>query len=315
MVTIRNDVFIFEQKIMKELELKDLYDGSFYHICTNGLEENVIIKDDEDYRIARNYLAITALKTGIFLICYCLMSNHFHFLVACADKREAQRFIRYYKKMYSTYLHSRYGTKAALHGVEDSISQIDSLRYLQNCIAYILRNPVAARVCLRIEDYRWSSIDCYFRDTDASGLHRLSEFSERQKRSILRSHGSPELNTVYVDDGGCIANQSFVLGHIVERAFWNSGRAFLNGLGRCNDVQLEYELVCRPLLGVNDAEMNRVVEGLVSVRFPGKQIQDLSVAARCNLVKHIYFGNKTTVPQLARVLGLSRELVRKVLLS
>ena len=315
MVTIRNDVFIFEQKIMKELELKDLYDGSFYHVCTNGLEENVIIKDDEDYRIALNYLAITSLKTGVFLICYCWMSNHFHFLIACPDKTEALSFIRYYKKLYSTYLHSKYGTKAALHGVEDSISQIDTLRYLQNCIAYILRNPVAARVCARIEDYKWSSIDCYFRDKGTSRLHRLSEFSERKKRLILRSHGFPQLNDLYIDDRGCIANQSFVRGHIVERAFWNSGRAFLNGLGRCNDVQMEYELVCRPLLGVNDAEMNRVVEGLVRARYPGKQIQDLSVASRCNLVKHIYFGNKTTVPQLARVLGLSRELVRKVLLS
>ncbi|MBR2065108.1 MAG: transposase [Bacteroidales bacterium] len=300
---------------MKELELKDLYDGSFYHVCTNGLEENVIIKDDEDYRIALNYLAITSLKTGVFLICYCLMSNHFHFLIACPDKTEALSFIRYYKKLYSTYLHSKYGTKAALHGVEDSISQIDTLRYLQNCIAYILRNPVAARVCARIEDYKWSSIDCYFRDKGTSRLHRLSEFSERKKRLILRSHGFPQLNDLYIDDRGCIANQSFVRGHIVERAFWNSGRAFLNGLGRCNDVQMEYELVCRPLLGVNDAEMNRVVEGLVRARYPGKQIQDLSVASRCNLVKHIYFGNKTTVPQLARVLGLSRELVRKVLLS
>ena len=45
---------------MRELSLKDLFDGNFYHVSTEGLEQVTLLKDEEDYRIAWNYLALVA---------------------------------------------------------------------------------------------------------------------------------------------------------------------------------------------------------------------------------------------------------------
>ena len=53
---------------MQELSLRDLYDGDFYHICTEGLEQVTLMKDLEDFRVAWNYLAICAWRTGVFVV-------------------------------------------------------------------------------------------------------------------------------------------------------------------------------------------------------------------------------------------------------
>ena len=44
---------------MYEINLRDLYDGNFYHVCTDGLEQVTLLKDDEDFKVAWNYLALS----------------------------------------------------------------------------------------------------------------------------------------------------------------------------------------------------------------------------------------------------------------
>lgn len=44
--------------IMNEMNLKGLYDGKFYHVCTDGLEQVTLLKDEEDFKTAWNYSAL-----------------------------------------------------------------------------------------------------------------------------------------------------------------------------------------------------------------------------------------------------------------
>ena len=43
------------------------------------------LKDDEDYRVAWNYLAFAAWRTNVEIITFALMANHIHELVACQE--------------------------------------------------------------------------------------------------------------------------------------------------------------------------------------------------------------------------------------
>ena len=61
---------------MKDVMLMDLYDGSFYHVCTEGLEQVALLRDADDYRVAWNYLALAAWRTGVEVVAFVLMSNH-----------------------------------------------------------------------------------------------------------------------------------------------------------------------------------------------------------------------------------------------
>ena len=79
---------------MLEVTLKELYDGEFYHICTEGHEQVVLLKDEEDYRVAWNYLALSAWRTNVFVVAFVLMSNHVHILIASHDRSMADRYIK-----------------------------------------------------------------------------------------------------------------------------------------------------------------------------------------------------------------------------
>ena len=130
-------------------------------------------------------------------------------------------------------------------------------------------------------------------------------------------HSSRNLSEcpLLVDDDGYVTLDSFVRNDIVSNAFLNSGKSFMYHLGSCNDAKTEYELVYQPMREVTDNDMYEEVSRYVAVRFRDKAISDLTTAEKCSILKALFFNHKTTVPQLSRIIGLPRELVRKMLLQ
>lgn len=295
------------------MELNDLIDGICYHICTNGQDAPLLMRDDEDYKIACVYLALLSWKLKVDVLAYIIMSNHVHIMVKCRDRKEAEKFIRLYKQKLSLYLKYKYGVDRVLLGVADSITQIDTLRYFQNCIAYILRNALCAKVCSKLEDYPWSSYSAYFNDLSFDGCYKVTTWGARERKKILKSKDVSSDCPYYFSYDGVILNRSFIRYDVVETAFRNSSRSFLYFLGTCNDAKMEYELAIKPQVRVGDAEMINAVERLVSSRFPGSNLSSLTQSNKCSLVKPLFFNNKTSVPQLSRVLGLSRQIVSNIL--
>ena len=293
------------------LRLEDVIQENCYHVCTDGQETTLLLKDPEDYQIARTYLAIAAWKVGVELVVYCIMSNHIHALVICVNRKLAKKFIGLFKRLISFYISNKYGISKALHGIPDSITLIDSIQYLRNCIAYILRNAICAKVCSRIEDYPWCSYSCYFSKREL-GRH-ISSLGARERRVRYKTREDLSQSPFHIDGNGDIQDSSFVRYDIVEKAFQNSGRFFLLALGTCNDAKMEYEMACKPLMRVNDTDIASVVEELARTRFGGKNLAELSTRDKCSMIKNLFFNNRTSIPQLSRVLGLPRNLISKIL--
>ena len=299
---------------MEDINLKDLYDGNFYHVCTDGLEQTTLLKDDEDFKVAWNYLALSAWRTGVQVMAFIQMSNHIHELLACRSASQADKTIKLYKKMLSMYLKKRYGTSKVLHRAKDCISLIDSIQYLKNCIAYILRNAVCARICAKPEQYRWSSYACYFTDKPAGKTSRpLSSLSYTEKRKLLKTDMDLSNCPLCIDEDGLVTLDSFVRHDIAEKAYRLSGKSFLYYLGSCNDAKMEYELACQPLMHVSDQDMCQTVSKHVANRFRGKELSDLTSAEKCSILKSVFFNNKTSIPQLSRIMGLPRALIQRIL--
>lgn len=298
---------------MKNIELKDLFSGNCYHVCTNGQETQTIVMEKEDFKVAHNYLALAGWKTGIEILAFVIMSNHVHIMIICKDRNLAVRYIRSFKKLYSMYLSQKYDMSEALRGIEDSISLIDSISYFRNCVAYILRNALCARICKRIEDYPWSSYPCYFNMQAHEGAGRISDLGIRERRMVLKTRMDLSECPYRVNSEGMIEAKSFVRYAIVEKAFASSGKFFLASLGTCNDAKMEYEMTCKPLVRVNDKELAEVIEALTEKRFEGKKISGLTQSQKCSIIKNIYFNNKTTIPQLSRILGVPKGIVRQIL--
>jgi REP element-mobilizing transposase RayT len=301
--------------LMREIELDDLYDGSFYHVCTEGLETEVIMRDDEDFIVARNYLALSAWKTKVFIVAFCLMSNHLHVLVGAKNRKDVLDFIRHFKQIYSTYLRNKYGLGHALKGHPECIVAISDIKYLRNCIAYILRNAVSAKICRKIEEYPWSSYNAYFTTDSNTSRLPITSLKGRLRKKLLKTRMNLDDCPYRIDEQGSISVDSFVRTDLVHLIFNRSGRSFLYYLGSCNDAQMEYELASRPLVQANDHDLLSSAEKVVAQRFKGKTIAMLTTGEKCSIIKYLFFNHKSTIPQLSRILGLPRELVRKVLSS
>ncbi|MBR2064950.1 MAG: hypothetical protein IJ971_09685 [Bacteroidales bacterium] len=76
---------------------------------------------------------------------------------------------------------------------------------------------------------------------------------------------------------------------------------------------MEYELTCQPLMHVNDHDMHETVTKYVTHRFRGKSISELTSAEKCSILKPLFFNNRTSIPQLSRILGIPRQLIQRIL--
>ena len=315
LMTVHSAYGIFGKMLMtmEEIDLKGLHDGNFYHVCTNGLEQITLLKDEEDYKAAWNYLALSAWKTEVQTVAFTIMSNHVHMIIACRDACQADKTIKMFKKTLSLYLKNKYGLTKPLHRTNDCISLIDTVRYLKNCIAYILRNAVCARISARPEDYRWSSYACYFSDNMHESSSPVPGLTFSQKRKMLKTGLDLQNCPLRIGPDGLITLDSFVRSDIAERAYRHSGKSFLYFLGCCNDARMEYELTCQPLQQVNDNDMYENVTKYVAHRFRGKSISDLTSAEKCSILKYMFFNSRTSIPQLSRILGMPRDLIRRIL--
>ena len=68
-----------------------------WHICTDGLEKNVIFKSDTDYIYGMNSIPVCAAGNQVTILAFCLMSNHVHFIVH-GEEDNCRKFITQYKK-------------------------------------------------------------------------------------------------------------------------------------------------------------------------------------------------------------------------
>ena len=55
--------------------------GQLYHVMSRGIERGCIFLDEEDYEDFRERIAVWLNKAEAKCLAWCLMPNHFHFLV------------------------------------------------------------------------------------------------------------------------------------------------------------------------------------------------------------------------------------------
>ena len=141
-----------------------LEEGAVYHIFNRGNNKENIFKTDENYYYFINKTRFF-LKPYCDLYAYCLMPNHFHFLLRIKDvnelkairpKRISQPFsnlFNSYTKSYNKYF-SRTGSVFQEHFHRE---RIKTEEYFRNVFIYIHNNPVNHGFVNEAKDYKWSS--------------------------------------------------------------------------------------------------------------------------------------------------------------
>jgi putative transposase len=116
--------------------------GHFYHIYNRGVGRQPIFREGENYLFLLRRVKQYASSLDVAVIAYCLMPNHYHFLLRQDGPQPAgwlpQRVFNSYTKAFN----KRYGrTGTLLEGPYKAI-HIDQESYLLHLCRYIHANPV-----------------------------------------------------------------------------------------------------------------------------------------------------------------------------
>jgi len=133
--------------------LKDHY----YHIFNRGRNKEKIFFNEGNYFYLLKNIRSTYQKYGVNIIAYCLMPNHFHFLLQQITDRPLYRWIQ---RIFNGYVQAvnkeqkRSGT--LFEGTAEHIL-VDQEKYLLHLARYIHFNPVAAGLASLPEKWPYSN--------------------------------------------------------------------------------------------------------------------------------------------------------------
>jgi len=145
-----------------------LENGKFFHIYNRGINGEKLFREQTNFEYFLN-LYNEHIEPIAETYAWCLMSNHFHFLVRMKNTEEiitdkkispSQSFANFFNA-YTKAFNKRFIRHGALFERPFRRKAIDNENYFKNLIAYIHNNPVHHLYCEHPIEYAWSSyISC-----------------------------------------------------------------------------------------------------------------------------------------------------------
>lgn len=138
-----------------------------YHIMLRGINQQQILEDREDNEKFLKILKDCKSISGYKLYAYCLMGNHLHLII----KVEKEPLDRIFKRICGRYVYwynAKYCRVGHLFQDRFKSEPIEDERYFLSVLRYIHQNPVKAGLVKTLEDYPYSSYNCYMESRDDS---------------------------------------------------------------------------------------------------------------------------------------------------
>ncbi|MBC8504808.1 MAG: transposase [Anaerolineales bacterium] len=114
----------------------------FYHIYNRGARQLSIFREEENYLFVIRKMRKYCREMHLTPIAYCLMPNHYHFLIRQDGEKSAGLLPQYLFNSYSKAYNKRYGTSGTLFEGHYHSKQVDNHSYLLHLCRYIHTNPV-----------------------------------------------------------------------------------------------------------------------------------------------------------------------------
>ncbi|HIK45239.1 MAG TPA: transposase [Leptolyngbyaceae cyanobacterium M65_K2018_010] len=168
--------------------------GCYYHLYNRGNDRQRIFLERENYlhflRQFRRYLVEDTLD----VLAYCLMPNHYHFLVRLRSPYLSER-MQAFSLSYTKAINRRHGRCGSLFQGRFRALEVDSDSYLLHLTRYIHLNPVKARLVEYPEDWEFSSYREYvnLRQGTLSKLEAIRQEigTADAYRSFVEASGDP----------------------------------------------------------------------------------------------------------------------------
>ncbi len=277
----------------------------FWFVTTDHLTKKIWFRDEEDFKMGMNLVAVLAVALDVDVLSFILMSNHVHFVLCCSEAK-AHQFIKEFKKRHSQYMNKKYGVKELLRRVHVQIDPVSGAdESLEWVIAYTNMNSVAAGICLAPTGYPWGTGDTFFKAKPAKG-RRIGTYSDRARVALLHST-QPMPPHLLVGDDGYILPDSYVDVEKVQNLYHTPKRMnyFL-----VNSSKAKRRLDAKDNApNFRDQVILPAIGDLCQSLFQKSSLEALTQNELAELLKQLRYRFSSHANQLARVTGIPYQKV------
>ena len=156
-------IFLTFQLIIP-LEMK-LSPGTLYHLYNRGNNKQVIFFQERNYDFFKQK-ALRELGSQVDILAYCLMPNHFHFLISTKTTFDPKKFSDSLRTLLSSYtraIQKQEGITGSLFQQNSKFKELSTNEYACACFHYIHQNPVKAGLTKKLEDWPHQSFKEYWK--------------------------------------------------------------------------------------------------------------------------------------------------------
>ena len=277
----------------------------YWLVTTEHLVDRLWFKDEEDFKVGMNYVALLAARLQVKVLAFILMSNHIHFILYCTES-EAIGFINRFKKQYSFYYCRKYSSKELLrlNGIDLREVSIGDESF-ERAFAYVQMNCVAANICLHPSVYPWGTGNCFFNPLPCRG----SSVEQMSIRALSRLiHSKLPLPPGYiVNDLGVIDPRCYVPAKFVESIFRTPKRMnfFLQNSSKAKRR--------KELPSFSDRTVSTAMQELSASLFRAGGLSEMSDGEKSELFRQVRYRFSSDPNQIARVSGMTYEEVVRYL--
>jgi putative transposase len=182
--------------------------GMYYPIYNRGVSKSTLFREETNFLFTLKKIKEYSQANNISMIAYCLMPNHYHFLVRQDGEEPAGNLPQSVFNSYTKTYNKKYGTRGTLFEGRFHAKVIQTKSHLLHLCRYIHGNPVKDGLVVDPADWPYSNYLEWIGERDGNLVDR--DFIENQcgnaeeyKKFLfeyLKSRQLPDDVKMFLDD-------------------------------------------------------------------------------------------------------------------
>ena len=138
---------------------RDCPAGIVFHVLNRSVARLKLFEKKGDYLAFEEVLSEAHERFSLPIFSYCVMPNHWHFVVRPEDDHQVTDFFRWLTHTHTMRWHAHHKTSGTGHLYQGRFKSfpIESSHHLLSVLRYVERNPVRAKLCQKAEHWRFGS--------------------------------------------------------------------------------------------------------------------------------------------------------------
>ena len=134
--------------------------GMVFHVLNRAVARLPLFEKDEDYQAFERVLEEAQQKHPTRILSYCVMPNHWHFMIWPKEDGELTDFMRWLTHTHTMRWHAHHQTQGTGHLYQGRFKAfpVQSDEHYLTVARYVEQNALRAELVERADEWQWSSV-------------------------------------------------------------------------------------------------------------------------------------------------------------